>query len=311
MKIPFFSKKKQPETNSEVLEQFSNPKNYPAEVLEIHHEFEIASDKLVAQAMQIINLQPAVNESKLQRLSKFGFSQVKEIAEGQEVLKNTAMSREQIEMVKYYQQHYPFNKFITEAQVKEICHKYNLVFGEVGRFRGFVPDANLQHIENFKLKEEDDNRLKAGEIYSILEDGTLLNIKDLESAGYGIINRRAFDFCVSSYLKNNDYTYFGVSSVGASTTIPGYAKTFMHKEDSSTDRDIIQAIELNNNGFKICAPVKDMDISGLELLEGYKLQRKIEIPDPVILQPVKGGYLIVTAWGDEASDPIVVNQNFN
>jgi len=51
-----------------------------------------------------------------------------------------------------------------------------------------------------------------------------------------------------------------------------------------------------------------MDISGLELKEGYKLERKIEIPDPVVLQPVKGGYLILTAWGDEASDPLVMNE---
>lgn len=53
-----------------------------------------------------------------------------------------------------------------------------------------------------------------------------------------------------------------------------------------------------------------MDIKGLELTEGYKLEKKF-IPDPVVLQPVKGGYLILTAWGDEASDPLVVNQNFN
>ena len=50
-----------------------------------------------------------------------------------------------------------------------------------------------------------------------------------------------------------------------------------------------------------------MDISGLELKEGYKLEKKF-IPDPVVLQPVKGGYLILTAWGDEASDPIVINE---
>lgn len=35
------------------------------------------------------------------------------------------------------------------------------------------------------------------------------------------------------------------------------------------------------------------------------------VPDPVVLQQVKGGYLIITAWGDEASDENVVNQLFN
>lgn len=38
------------------------------------------------------------------------------------------------------------------------------------------------------------------------------------------------------------------------------------------------------------------------------LEQAKEIPDPVVLYPVREGYLIVTAWGDEASDPDVVNE---
>jgi ABC-type molybdate transport system permease subunit len=53
-----------------------------------------------------------------------------------------------------------------------------------------------------------------------------------------------------------------------------------------------------------------MDITGLELTEGYKLTKKF-IPDPVVLQPVRGGFLLVTVWGDEASDELVVNNKFN
>jgi hypothetical protein len=53
-----------------------------------------------------------------------------------------------------------------------------------------------------------------------------------------------------------------------------------------------------------------MDITGLELKEGYKLEKK-HIPDPVVLQPVKNGYLILTAWGNESEDELVVNQKFN
>lgn len=66
--------------------------------------------------------------------------------------------------------------------------------------------------------------------------------------------------------------------------------------------DIAQII---GEELKICAPLKDMDMKGMRL-SGYKIE--VEIPDPVVLKQVKGGYLILTAWGDEASDPIVVNQ---
>lgn len=55
----------------------------------------------------------------------------------------------------------------------------------------------------------------------------------------------------------------------------------------------------------ICAPKKDMDIRGYDIRNGYQLVQ--HIPDPVVLQPVNGGYLIVTKWGDEASDPLLTN----
>lgn len=54
--------------------------------------------------------------------------------------------------------------------------------------------------------------------------------------------------------------------------------------------------------FKICAPEKDFDTRFMVKKDGYKLEY-----DPIVLQPVKGGYLIVTKWGLEASDEIVTN----
>lgn len=57
--------------------------------------------------------------------------------------------------------------------------------------------------------------------------------------------------------------------------------------------------------FKICAPESDFDTRHL-MKSGYKL-----IPDPIVLQPVNGGYLIVTKWGLEASDDLVKNEKAN
>lgn len=62
---------------------------------------------------------------------------------------------------------------------------------------------------------------------------------------------------------------------------------------------------VSGNTLHIVAPLKDMDLKSWEL-EGYKLVKKSP-PDPVVLFEVKGGYLILTAWGDEASDPIIQN----
>ena len=60
--------------------------------------------------------------------------------------------------------------------------------------------------------------------------------------------------------------------------------------------------------LQICAPIKDMDTKGYKL-QGHKLIK--DIPDPVVLQPIENGYLIVTAWGDEASDPLITNEITN
>lgn len=55
----------------------------------------------------------------------------------------------------------------------------------------------------------------------------------------------------------------------------------------------------------IVAPTTQFDIP-----EGYEIKKhkiKKEVQDPIVLQKVKGGYLIIAAWGDEASDNEIVN----
>lgn len=59
--------------------------------------------------------------------------------------------------------------------------------------------------------------------------------------------------------------------------------------------------------FWICAPVKDIDTEGLTQV-GHTL---VNVDDPIVLHPVEGGFLIVAAWGPEASDENVVNEKMN
>lgn len=61
----------------------------------------------------------------------------------------------------------------------------------------------------------------------------------------------------------------------------------------------------NASALKIVAPEKDFDMTGKRVQN--RVISEIPVPDPIVLQPVKYGFLILTAWGDEASDPIVVN----
>lgn len=65
--------------------------------------------------------------------------------------------------------------------------------------------------------------------------------------------------------------------------------------------------------MEICAPVKDFDTRGMEIKD--KKLSKIEVLDPIVLQPVmfenQKFYLIVTAWGPESSDSLVLNEKHN
>lgn len=64
--------------------------------------------------------------------------------------------------------------------------------------------------------------------------------------------------------------------------------------------------------FEICAPM--IDFKDDLVTKGHKLENA-PILDPIVLQPVyhnnKKHYLIVTAWGIEAEDPLVMNANLN
>lgn len=57
--------------------------------------------------------------------------------------------------------------------------------------------------------------------------------------------------------------------------------------------------------LKIIASESELDMRFLQ-----KRGREL-VHDPVVLQPVKWGYLIVTAWGKEASDENILNEKMN
>lgn len=59
-------------------------------------------------------------------------------------------------------------------------------------------------------------------------------------------------------------------------------------------------------GLVILAPEHKINMAGLR-----KVGRILVKDDPIVLQPVQGGFLIVSAWGPEASDQEVVNTKMN
>lgn len=264
----------------------SSPKAYPTIVTEIHQAFETAGDVLLKESLEILSNCSTVNKEKGKRLISLGFTRAKQAKEVAEIEQKESEAKVMAELVSYYSRHYPCNKFITKNQVTTICAKYGLVFGEISRYEGFVPETKLDEIQNFKLNPKDDGIL-------ISEGVFLLNAEVRKDGSYYHIFKKgsATKYDNSAFQSNDGVRFYSNDR----KDIFGLS----HKGDMNFDCI---------SGMQICAPIKDMDTKGMRV-DNYRLVR--HVPDPVVLQPVKGGYLIVCAWGDEASDELVVNPKHN
>lgn len=261
---------------------------------EIHESFFTEVDRLLADA-KILKSTETTKQAlidKCKQLESLGFSQTKECIEAKEELDRIASINIENSQkdhlcaaIEYFSVKYPNYKFITEDSVKKICAKYNLVYGEVSKYTGTVPDKNLKHIVDFKIDEEDECAIEEDFYFGPFGDQSMRKIymtgKKLND------NKKRKEI----YLKEYKEEY--------------YRAMMLH---STRTRTVEQICPL-----EIAAPLKDFNMSGSEIKD-FKIS-KIEIPDPVVLKPVifagRKHYLIVTAWGLEASDELVVNNKMN
>lgn len=259
---------------------FKKSKSVEAVIAEIHNEFDSASEKLLKEAKEILSVNAPTDKGD--RLKSLGFSQALPVVESEKARQEKAEKKALAEKIEYYQQWYPQNKFITEAMVEQICKKYGLVCGAVSYYKGDVPEKNILEIERFVLRKEDMQRKR------------LPSITDWEYQQYMMQNRGLLQFSTRrselSQLQN------------LIRPLPVYTQS--SPDDSRGKRKY----EYTKPEFKICAPEKDFDMT---FLKRNRYNLELNIPDPVVLQPVSGGYLVVSKWGLEASDELVISPKQN
>ncbi len=264
---------------------------YPVKVMHIHHEFETAADTLLAEAQKVIKTGEDNNINKIHALKRCGFENSSQVKRIEPLVESVKISKKQIELINYYKSAYPLNKFITKEQVDIICKKYNLVCGPTTAYTGFVPLEKLRLIDQFKV-DRSDLPLPLVKIIEFSSPNSYKDeIKAIKKEYPGLI------VSASDIINWDSYkTYILKMRIRGSK---GSAFIEKHQEISQSER-------------LICAPKKDMKLKGLSKIGGiFSVLGDVitaPTPDPVVLQPVKGGFLIICAWGDEASDPIVVNE---
>lgn len=234
-------------------ELFKHSTKYPEKIQEIHKTVDMSSDKALEEARQILlELEEKSVNSKADRLVRLGFTGTKEAKEIEQLRAQQEKFKRIRDSIVFYQNKFPFNKFITRDEANAVCNKYNLYIGDAPYFSGFVPERNVQEMERF------------------VENYTLTQYYKSPVGAYhsGIeITKEEYDACKNAGLNSG----------------------FQHYEHTPI--------------FKIMAPETQFYFTNTM----RKVGREI-IDDPIVLYPVKEGFIVVTAWGDEASDPIVVNQ---
>ena len=265
--------------------------NYPEVVKQIHDEFNIAGERLLQESIELINQSEKVDIDKAKKLNELGFLNNPQLKRALQIEEETRMPATLAKTIQEYTNKYRGYKFISTEDVDKINKKYNLVLSGVESYIGFVPAKNLAEVELFKRK-----------FY-------LINRYKIKSMTYRRYNMNYFlpDFSsnkikpiIEAYLKK-------VNSIIQSEDDWSVKMELNKVVKNIKPNFIIGKVEVEKlSPFVICAPKTDI----LETKNETSLKFET-VPDPIVLYPVDMGYIIVTAWGDEASDELVVNQNNN
>jgi hypothetical protein len=283
-----------------------------AEILlveQIHKEFYTASDNALAEAKSILDGADKTSIERSKRLAALGFSSAAGVKEGKDEEAKIESKTKMARNINYFNTTYPLHKYISAADVKTICAKYNLVAGPVSRFIGHVPTKNLAEIEQApKVEDKDCEHVLVVTDISISRFAGVEQLRQIKKVLEAVNNT----IPVPDHRRRRGRTQYEQWEIN--NILSGYLS------DKGAPSHMVDRTEGSidtGHQLLICAPAKDFNLEGATMQNGFFTELKsvrystTPAPDPVVLRRVTGGFLIVTAWGPEASDPLVVNQKMN
>lgn len=265
-----------------MLNLFASPKKL---VEKIHAEFDSAEDRLLAEAKLLLSNMD--DDSNLKRLMSAGFTNSKDVSKYTSV----KMNRELADLIEYYKMAYPFQKFITEAELNRICKKYGLIYAPVSNYIESVPLKNLKEIENAPSIRGEDKAIST--VIFRCSCATGLTQKEKTSLKKGVtMNEDDFRIAANSH---NLKVIFGRKISCLYETI-----------EYSYER-------VDRSGLFIAAPPSHFDKTGLNKKSKYGFFNTtlIEVKDPIVFRYVRGGIQIITKWGLEGQDSSLTNEKYN
>lgn len=200
------------------------------------------------------------------------------------------------ELTAQYTLMYPFYKFIDEDTMIKIMHKYNLVLGEVFMYSREIPEENLEVISYFSTAIKDTEKtlqliettyagIGGHSNYQFRDKPKPVKVKNMEGVEAMWISSLAYEsvrqeFKVSDLKMIAPQTHF---------TIPTF-----ETRDYRFETVNIPVAKLNTETRKFEFSTKKLEEN----------QAKIrEVLDPIACLEVEGGYIVLTAWDEEAMIP--------
>ena len=347
----------------------SNPKYDNTDIGMLHNQFYGSSEALMVESQNFLKQREKelkrwekkeiANKKKVNDLKQLGFgntgqakdfdNQVKEKEEEIKCARRDIEDKTELaNAVLHFSQKYPAYKFITYNGIKEVCEKYDLVFGQNKLFTGFVPKENLADIKRFwawrdktRVGVKMEDRAFIWNTKSYGSSKTFIPFKQVEKAIFEKEKKDAeerFPYYYNEDKYGSDwksdwslkydggYTAEeiedfkeGKLKINHSNFIDKYLENKKPKKEwmKRHKREIERACM---DEIYIAAPIEDMDMDNhrthdYEVIPKEKEEEMKQIEDPVVFYPVSFGNivggLIITAWGDEAHDPLVRNERLN
>lgn len=286
-------------------------------LLEIHNEFDTAEDRLLDEADKLLlelNIPTESNiEVKADKLKQLGFINSEVVKQANELTKNRlnqqeklVQTRDQAELIRYYKQTYPFQKFLTEKELERICEKYKLVFAPVANYVKDVPEKNIKEIESCtNLKQIDvlKQQYEINEVDNLSEFNKMLDFLGKKDGIF--TNEEVKDLTLEYRGARVDEWCFGNKN--------GHMLFYDLKRKMDFKFRINRYSTINKKGLFIAAPPSHFNLKGLTKKGKYSFLNIIEteVKDPIVFRYCKGGIQVLSKWGLEASEELLVNEQLN
>ena len=300
---------------------------------EVHAELEMENSLLLKEH----NIEDFSQKSKF--LNKIGFTNSKATKMYQAIVESDDYRKE------FNIRYHGMYKFILKEQLERVCEKYNLFVRDLRFFAGDIPEKNIKDMMNFRVAIDDliyfpdwlIQRVMMKNLENVKEglDDTLvenldfydgIKVKDLTHATLSKISRKrrpeierliksaiGIEFSQKIQLNEVQDTLDMIFDKIANTYFSGNKRMLAENTRMYRNRDSswVANIEIAAVKTLFTNDAFSSDSSRLGTQQNELVATGQVDLDPIVMIKNYRGYIIITAWGDEANDELIVNQQLN